>query len=478
MNSCRSLLGDRFGRTLSAAIFAVSALFVSVDAQARGPVGLNTAPSVEAVHIGTFDTHTRIVLATDRPVSPRLMTLSGPDRLVIDMPEVSWRIPRRGGAVKSRLVSDFRFGLYQPGVSRLVLSLASSARVAGIKRSVNAETGNYEIDIELVEFTAPAAPAALEAAIPPILRSAPTALALAPKPEGGTRLPNAPRVDTEIKETYSGDGKFDIGRADQNKLDALFASLKPEPEIKEPATPPLPEILRLKPTKITIDPGHGAHDPGTPARDGGLHEKDVVLAFSLQLAELLRADPNFEVVMTRDDDTFVKLADRVEFAKAHNADLLLSVHADAFSDISIKGATAHTLSEDASLRASKAILAGRSRHGPFAGVDLAAQDQDVAEVVLDLKRRDTQYRSRRMAELVVEGLGKVTPVVRGVRHDDFHVLRTADLPAVLLELGFMSNAEDRERLHSDEWRESTAKAVKQALDRWRFEFGMPTFARR
>lgn len=484
---------------------------------APGAVFAASAPAVTNVRIGTFDGFTRVVVRTNAPLSPKLFTLGGPDRLIIDLPEVEWQIAAPKGNVDSRLIRGFRFGLFEPGVSRLVLSLSGPARVDQFDQRTLDGGRSFEFDIRLNEIDA-AQPFSRAANAPRFSGNA-----LRP-----SRLPNARLVDEETRQQFGNRG-FDPEAADFGALGSLLAALNgvepkaedaPETLVEEKLVPkpsehaalagtarPLilfkappreeisPETARpemtsprpaersdhkhtAKPIRIMLDAGHGGKDPGTAPAGIGVTEKEVNLLFTLALKALIEVDPAYEVFLSRDDDSFVSLPDRVAKAKAHNADLMLSIHADWFHDPTIKGATAYTLSEEASIRTTDRIVSDRDGDQTVAGIHVSEEREDVVRVLLDLARRETQTRSRSFGELVVEEFEAVTPVVRGVRNHDLHVLRTADLPAVLIELGYMSNVDDRALLQSEEWRQKTAKAVKRALDRWRIERGMREFARR
>lgn len=441
-------------------------------------------PAVEKVRVQTHMGFTKVVLETNAPIEPNLFTLDGPDRLVIDLPEIQWRVPRPKGDVDSRLVRSFSFGLFRPGVSRLVLKLSSPTKIIGRTRRRGRQGFVYEIDLA---------------------DGAPNAASIQTASLQVDSLPKAETVDEETKTEFSKQ-RFDPETAEFKDLataiaDALkggleekawepsveTAALAPadaEPNVPDLAPPstegtmaimgPIPRPKR--PLRIVLDPGHGGIDPGT----GGhlaVKEKEINLAFALQLAELLSADPHYEVSLTRDTDVSVKLPKRVAFARRKNADLFISIHADWSENADAKGATAYTLSEEASVEALETIANERTALGPVAGVDLAAEREDVARLLVDLARRETQARSLSFAELVMKEVAKETPVLRrSVRRDSFHVLKAPDMPSVLLELGFVSNLEDRTLLESPIWRLRTAGAVKRAVDEWRKVTGTRDFA--
>jgi N-acetylmuramoyl-L-alanine amidase len=186
---------------------------------------------------------------------------------------------------------------------------------------------------------------------------------------------------------------------------------------------------------------------------------------------LLEADPDYAAFATRRSDRFVPLPDRVEFAREKNANLFISIHADWFDDPDVTGAGVYMLSEKDSIRSTEEFVSNQ-KDGTIAGIDIDEARDDVLRVLLDLERRETQIGSRRFAEVVRDKLSLVTPVKRNfLRHKKLHVLKAPDMPSVLLELGFMSNPEDRKRLASAEWRKETAAALKEAIDAWRRERG-------
>jgi len=267
----------------------------------------------------------------------------------------------------------------------------------------------------------------------------------------------------------------------ENKADLLpKKAAKPEskPEITAEIEKMTPKKSSRPPLRIVLDPGHGGRDPGTGS-EIDVTEKEINLEFAIALANLLEDDPNYEVFLTRETDIRVKLRKRVEFARRKDADLFISIHADWSLNKRAKGATAYTLSEEASVEALDDLATKRDKGGKVAGVDLAAERADVARLLVDLARRETQARSLKFAELVVGEVAKETPVLRRpLRKDSFHVLKAPDMPSVLLELGFLSNETDRKRLQSTTWRLKTANAVKRAIDEFRHVTGARDFANR
>ena len=315
---------------------------------------------------------------------------------------------------------------------------------------------------EVVTVVSPAKPAAPVEVAPPVAVTPASESVIA---KVAPPAPAAPKLEKTAKEETSSRIKF------TSMIAALGPKLKPTPEAKPKRVAP-----RRRPVTIVIDPGHGGKDPGA-GETVGLREASTVLAFSEELMALLESDPNYRAYATRRTDTFVELPDRVEFARDKNASLFISIHADWFSDPSVGGAGVFMLSEEDSIRSTAKLVA--NGEDKIAGIEVQKEREDVVRVLLDLSRRETQIWSRRFADMVREELALVTPLKRNfVKHNNFHVLKAPDMPSVLLELGYMSNEDDRERLTSAAWRKEAAKALKAAIDKWRIERGTREIALR
>lgn len=217
--------------------------------------------------------------------------------------------------------------------------------------------------------------------------------------------------------------------------------------------------------RIVLDPGHGGVDPG--AVRAGVAEKDVTLAFASALATVLEASGRYEVLMTRRDDRFVTLDDRVAFARAARARLFLSLHANTVTEGVATGATVYlpaTIATDPQ-SAARAVLENRA---DLAGGAARLPDGEIARAVLSLAQRSTPTRARAAAEHVVAGLALSAGIIRSrpLRGADFRVLRAPDVPSLLLELGFLGHAGDRAKMTSTAWRREVSEALLVALDDW------------
>lgn len=255
----------------------------------------------------------------------------------------------------------------------------------------------------------------------------------------------------------------------------LAADGAPEPTLRDAAAPgdamgalihaslqakTAAEVDPIKLKKVVvIDAGHGGKDPGAA---GSRHiEKDLTLAAAKALKKRLEANGRYKVVMTRDKDAYVPLETRVQVARQSSADLFISLHADAGSDPETRGATVYTLSEKGSDRAAKSVFSG----GSFIDVDLPGRDRTVKQILLDLTQRATKNKSGAFAEILLAELSDKTPLLRRSHRDaGYVVLLAPDVPAILLEMGFMSNAQDEANLASPAHRTRMMNAVGDSID--------------
>ena len=345
-----------------------------------------------------------VTLALSQGVPYRVFTLEAPRRLVLDFREVDWRGVTPATLDRSVAVETLRMGRFRPGWSRMVVGLSGAYLLETAEMRVDRESGGAVLRVRLAAGT-PAEFAARAGA-----------------PEGVDWAPAAPAA---------------------------------------PAPPADDSFV------IVLDAGHGGIDPG--ADRGGVREKDLMLSFAHELKEvLLRAD-DVQVILTREDDRFVSLDRRVAIAHRVGGDIFLSLHADALSEGHAHGATVYTLSETASDAASAALAERHDRDDILSGVDLDGQDDVVADVLMDLARQETDPRSARLAEALRLGIRQrgLRLNTRPLRTAGFSVLRSPDIPSVLLELGFLSSAKDRENIKNPAWRAEMARAVRDAIFAWR-----------
>ena len=218
---------------------------------------------------------------------------------------------------------------------------------------------------------------------------------------------------------------------------------------------------------VAIDPGHGGIDPG--ARVGRMVEKTLVLEFSRLLAAEIASRPGYRAMLTRDEDVFVSLDERVDRARAAGAHLLISVHADVLEQGRARGVSAYTLSDKGTDDAANALAARENRSDVLAGADLGGETDELARLLVELAQRGTGHESARLALSVLDAVAAGSEVLRSRPHREagFRVLKAPDLPSILLELGFMDDPEDRRRLADPDWLARTARAVADGIAAWR-----------
>ncbi|HMB47578.1 MAG TPA: N-acetylmuramoyl-L-alanine amidase, partial [Afifellaceae bacterium] len=217
---------------------------------------------------------------------------------------------------------------------------------------------------------------------------------------------------------------------------------------------------------VVIDPGHGGIDTGATVTDS-LVEKDLTLMFSTRLAEVLNERGHVEAILTRTEDIFMSLGDRVKVARLNEAGLFLSVHADIVPQSYVRGATVYTVSDEASDAVAEQMAARENRSDILAGLAIEDQPEEVADILFDLARRETKNLSIRFAKTLIKDIRpKLTLNKSPWRRASFLVLKAPDVPSVLFELGYISNEKDQEQLKSEEWRETTTSAIASSIERF------------
>jgi N-acetylmuramoyl-L-alanine amidase len=241
---------------------------------------------------------------------------------------------------------------------------------------------------------------------------------------------------------------------------AAFAATAPQPHPPQSRPPQAPRNLPL----VMLDPGHGGKDPGAIGYTG-TYEKHVALATALELQRQLRASGRYRVELTRTDDVFIPLEQRVAIAQAKGGALFVSMHADALTNPTVRGASVYTLAENASDAQTEALAKRENSADRFGGPAFQNQPPEVARILASLVRQETRAGSARMARGVVGAFGSDVPLLQNPeRHASFVVLKAADIPSVLVEMGFMSNPQDEAELRRPEHQTRVATAMKRAVD--------------
>ena len=357
------------------------------------------------------ENRTRFVLDLSSEVDLSAFTLAEPYRVVIDLPQIDFRLPMGTGATGRGLVSNWRYGQFAAGRSRIVLDV----------------TGPVKVD---------------KAFVLPAVENQPARMVL------------------DLLRTTSNAFEEDL------KKNQLARDSANEAPVQKADQLPTPDRSKREKPLVVIDAGHGGVDSGTISASGVM-EKDIVLAFAKKLQERLEQTGKVAVLLTRSDDTFLPLGARVQFGRDHAADLFLSIHADSEPEGSVRGATVYTLSDKASDREAAELATKENASDLIAGLDLQKEADGVTDILVDLTRRETRNFSASFANGLVGDLASTTRLIKNPhRAAGFQVLRAHDVPSVLVEIGYLSNDQDEKLLTSDEWRSRVADATTQAVLRF------------
>ena len=260
---------------------------------------------------------------------------------------------------------------------------------------------------------------------------------------------------------------FGVGTAEAWAKSGKRSVSTPKPnKLPKPAKPVTKPAAQAKPKLVFLDPGHGGKDPGARGVRG-TREKAVVMMIARLLQRELQAGGRYRVMLTRGNDSFVALRERVARAQAAKADLFLSLHADSHPDADVRGASVYTLSEDATDRETAALAARENRaDGVVAGMRLAGKPDNVANTLVAMTQRGTVNDSRRLAETIVRTLSRngVRLLPRSHRQAGFAVLTSPDIPAALVELGYLSNPQDEKLLTVRQHQAALARALRASVD--------------
>ncbi|MGN6448315.1 MAG: N-acetylmuramoyl-L-alanine amidase [Brucella intermedia] len=349
------------------------------------------------------DLRTRIVVMFDREPKLSTLLLDNPHRLVVDLPETRFGFDEKSMEPRG-LVSRVRYGLVGKGRSRLILTLRGPFKVEDLRVLKNESASGYRLVADIVATS-----------------------------------------DREFADQLQGRKEI-TSSTDRDEKPVQAAS----------------QNGTARPFTIMIDPGHGGIDSGAESLSG-IKEKDLTLAFGQELRDRLAQDKNIKVLMTREDDTFLRLSERVRIARQHEADLFISIHADTINQHDIRGATVYTISDKASDSVARAMAERENKSDTLAGA--APEEQpEVTDILLDLTRRETHTFSLSFAEKVIHSLqGQVNLINNPHRFAGFQVLRAPDVPSVLIEIGYLSNAEDEKLISNPEWRKKLADRLAIAI---------------
>ncbi|MBY0531341.1 MAG: N-acetylmuramoyl-L-alanine amidase [Xanthobacteraceae bacterium] len=347
---------------------------------------------------------TRLIVDLNKKIDVRAYTIADPNRVIVDLPELSFDLPVGAGKQPRGLIAAFRYGQFAPGKARIVIDLREPVKIEKTFVLAAVDDQPARLVIDLV------------------------------RTDAASFLKNA--LVPERQQT-----------------------LAPKAQPKQQVTDARPLIV--------IDPGHGGPDTGAVAKTGD-EEKEVVLEVAKMLRDQLVRTGRYRVVMTRDDDTFVPLDERVTIARTNKAALFISIHADSLSKGAgeASGATIYTLSERASDSEAQRLADKENDADKLAGY-LSRQPDDVANILFDLAQRETKNHSALFARTLAGSLKNAARLHKSpLRSAGFVVLKSPDVPSVLLELGYLSSPDDLKQMTSEAWREKVTVSVVEAIDKF------------
>ncbi|HQR60841.1 MAG TPA: N-acetylmuramoyl-L-alanine amidase [Methylophilaceae bacterium] len=421
----------------------ISILLLSITLAAQA------ANSVVSARIWPAADYTRITLESPKPIVHRMQTLKDPERLVLDLESVEINAVLKSLAGKilfsDPYIKQVRIANFKPGVVRMVIDLK-----AEIKPSLFALQPAGEYQHRLVLDVYPAQDPLMAMLQEREKSSQPT--------ESGGYVPEEqPRMAAVLSTPHQEPKAADMEQSMQGAAESETENA--------PAAGGKSEVMRL--VTIAIDAGHGGEDPGARGATG-THEKDVTLSIAKRLKAMVDAEPNMRGVLTRDGDFFIPLHGRVIKARKLQADLFVSIHADAFVRPEARGSSVFALSERGASSASARYLAKRENESDLiGGVSLDDKDPYLARTLLDLSQTATISDSLKLAKAVLGHLGEINDLhKRSVEQAGFAVLKSPDIPSILVETAFISNPEEEKRLNDDEYQDKLANAILSGIKRY------------
>ena len=367
--------------------------------------GVSTLPEVLDARVTATPERARLIIDLSGPTEFAIVSLSNPDRIAIDVKSTGTKIAVPPDVAGGGIVARYTVELAEPGRVRTMLELSTPSQVqqAYILDAVGDQPARLVVDLI-----------------------------------------------TDTPEHFAEKVAADLAASAANQ------GVPPEALSTDPGTHG--EAMAVRPL-VVIDPGHGGVDNGASAPNG-VHEKSITLAFALDLQRILVESGRYDVALTREDDTYLTLNERVALARANKADLFISLHADSFQQPEIRGASVYTRDEKATDVLDKVLAENENKSDIVAGFTMPTTEPAVVDILVDLMRREMRKSSYIAAQAIVHQLEPSVAMRRfPVRQADFFVLQAPDVPSVLVELGFLSNASDIANLQKSDWRERVVAAL-------------------
>ncbi len=456
------------GAILSGAILSGALMPSSAHAAENSILGLRLGVIGVEGDAAQSEQTLRVVIETRTPVTPRVTLLHDPYRLVVDMPATHWQVenvPPRGILAKPP-ARAYRFGKPTPDIGRVVIELDAPA-IPVRRFSLPLENGGYRLVLDLVDRGATAfsvAAKVLSREQMPVSR---------PLANASPALPAEPLSATVAASNgAASNGAASNGAANTTPVPKPAAVPKPA-DAASPATASTVTTPLAKPRKwvVFIDAGHGGKDPGAIGHSK-TQEKHITLAAALELARQLRATGAVEPVLSRDDDRYLRLRERIQLARSREADVFISLHADAAPSAKAYGLSIFTLSDTASDKEAALLAKKENQADLIGGPDLAVEDPQAADELLRMFQRESMNQSTYLASAILNQIGDLPGgTKRGHRFAGFAVLKAPDMPSVLVEMGFVTNRRDESNLKKESYRRKVVERLARAIIAYLEEYG-------
>ncbi len=367
-------------------------------------VGASAADTtVVGIRVGEHLNTTRVVVDLTQPTGSKIYSSTNPTKVIFELSTAKWS-PTITTELQGSLIKSIRLSKIESGGLSITFETAGAVRIHNAFNLPRQGSNHYRLVVDLTPASSP------------------------PK-----------------------------------NIDGVSQTKYAQSTNRVPKMRPETRAHRLTPL-IVLDAGHGGVDPGAIGAMGTL-EKDVTLAVALEIRNELLKLGRYRVSMTRKSDRFIKLRERVAWARIEKADMFLSIHADSIGKTRVRGASAYTLSETASDAEALALAERENRSDIIAGIDLSEESDVVSGILIDLAQRETMNLSANLANKLILSLGKATRLLEGShRHAGFAVLKAPDIPSVLLELGYLSNSDDEKILASSRLRAPIVRAIVSGID--------------
>lgn len=404
--------GGKTGGLIGFAAFLLVAalmLFGVDSARAQTLESVEDYPDVVDARVTTTPERARLIIDLDGPTQFAIVSLDNPNRIAVDVKAFDLKILAPADVAGKGFIKSFKVEMAEKGRARTTLELESPAQVQQAYFLEKVADQPARLVVDLIPDTA---------------------------------QHFAEKVASDLAMSIANQG-------------AVPVAVSTDPGTHVPMTETRPLVV--------IDPGHGGVDNGASGPND-VHEKDITLAFALQLQRVLIDSGRFDVALTREDDTYLTLNQRVDLARQNKADLFVSLHADSFQEQDIRGASIYTRDENATDVLDKVLADGENRYDIVAGFAVPQATPAVMDILVDLMRRETRKSSFVAAQSLIHQLEPSVTVRKfPVRQADFFVLQAPDVPSVLVELGFMSNAADIANLQKSDWRDRTVDALARGI---------------